>query len=91
MGLFAATAAAREVVIVTSFPKAIFATDKKSFEAKHPGITLVINSKQTNAGGNMGRITERSFRVPKAVISGRFGIAAVSHSTMLCRPGDGSW
>jgi ABC-type Fe3+ transport system substrate-binding protein len=48
--LFAVTAAARDVVIVTSFPKELFETYKKTFEAKHPGTTVVINSKQTNAG-----------------------------------------
>ncbi|MGH7887175.1 MAG: ABC transporter substrate-binding protein [Candidatus Binatia bacterium] len=44
------SAAARDVVIVTSFPKELFETYKKTFEAKHPGTTVVINSKQTNAG-----------------------------------------
>jgi phosphoglycerate transport regulatory protein PgtC len=44
------SALAREVVIVTSFPKELFETYKKTFEGKHPGITVVINSKQTNAG-----------------------------------------
>ncbi|MBM2805250.1 MAG: transporter substrate-binding protein [Deltaproteobacteria bacterium] len=47
---FCGTAAARDVVIVTSFPKELFETYKKTFEAKHPGTTVVINSKQTNAG-----------------------------------------
>jgi ABC-type Fe3+ transport system substrate-binding protein len=48
--LFIGNAAAKDVVIVTSFPKELFETYKKTFEAKHPGITVVINSKQTNAG-----------------------------------------
>ncbi|HEY6368580.1 MAG TPA: extracellular solute-binding protein, partial [Candidatus Binatia bacterium] len=48
--LIAGSAAAKEVVIVTSFPKELFETFKKTFEGKHPGITVVINSKQTNAG-----------------------------------------
>src|SRR5919106_4038597 len=43
-------ALAKEVVIVTSFPKELFESYKKTFEAKNPGITVVINSKQTNAG-----------------------------------------
>jgi phosphoglycerate transport regulatory protein PgtC len=43
-------APAKEVVIVTSFPKELFETYKKTFEGKHPGIKVVINSKQTNAG-----------------------------------------
>src|SRR4030095_6172358 len=47
---FLSSAAARDVVIVTSFPKELFETYKKTFEAKNPGITVVINSKQTNAG-----------------------------------------
>lgn len=41
---------AKEVVIVTSFPKELFETYKKTFEAKHPGTTVVINSKPTPAG-----------------------------------------
>ena len=45
-----APALGKEVVIVTSFPKELFETYKKAFEAKNPGIKVVINSKQTNAG-----------------------------------------
>ena len=41
---------AKDVVIVTSFPKELFETYKKAFETKNPGITVVINSKQTNEG-----------------------------------------
>src|SRR5262245_6305972 len=48
--LLGGAAGARDVVIVTSFPKELFETYKKTFEAKHPGTTVVINSKQTNAG-----------------------------------------
>jgi len=48
--LFAAAAAAKDVVIVTSFPKELFETYKKTFEAKHRGINVIVNSKQTNAG-----------------------------------------
>ena len=48
--LIANLAVAKEVVIVTSFPKELFETYKKTFEGKYPGITVVINSKQTNAG-----------------------------------------
>lgn len=44
------SAAARDVVIVTSFPKELFETYKKTFEAKNPGINVVINSKPTPAG-----------------------------------------
>ena len=47
---FADFSSAKEVVIVTSFPKELFETYKKTFEAKHPDIKVVINSKQTNAG-----------------------------------------
>jgi ABC-type Fe3+ transport system substrate-binding protein len=52
LGLAAGPAAAgtKEVVIVTSFPKELFENYKKAFEAKHPGVTVVINAKQTNAG-----------------------------------------
>jgi ABC-type Fe3+ transport system substrate-binding protein len=46
----ATAAAAKEVVIVTSFLKELFEGYKKTFEAKHPGIKVAINSKQTNAG-----------------------------------------
>ncbi len=48
--LLSGSVSARDVVIVTSFPKELFETYKKAFEAKHPGATVVINSKQTNAG-----------------------------------------
>ena len=41
---------AKDLVIVTSFPKELFENYKKAFEAKNPGTTVVINSKQTNAG-----------------------------------------
>lgn len=50
LGLVAGNAQAKDVVIVTSFPKELFETYKKTFEAKNPGINVVINSKQTNAG-----------------------------------------
>ena len=50
LSLIASVAAAKDVVIVTSFPKELFETYKKTFEAKNPGINVVINSKQTNAG-----------------------------------------
>lgn len=45
-----AGAGTKEVILVTSFPKELFEGYKKAFEAKHPGITVVINAKQTNAG-----------------------------------------
>ena len=49
--IFSATSvSAKEVVIVTSFPKELFETYKKAFEAKNPGTKVIINSKQTNAG-----------------------------------------
>jgi ABC-type Fe3+ transport system substrate-binding protein len=48
--LLAGGASARDVVVVTSFPKELFETYKKAFELKHPGTNVVINSKQTNAG-----------------------------------------
>ena len=46
----AAPAGAGEVVIVTSFPKELFETYKKAFEAKHPDTKVVIKQQQTNAG-----------------------------------------
>jgi ABC-type Fe3+ transport system substrate-binding protein len=45
-----AAAGTKEVIVVTSFPKELFENYKKAFEAKHPGVTVVINAKQTNAG-----------------------------------------
>ena len=48
--LLIGNASAKDVVIVTSFPKELFETYKKTFEAKHPGTTVVINSKPTPAG-----------------------------------------
>ena len=43
-------AATKEVVIVTSFPKELFETYKKAFEAKYPGVTVVVKQKQTSEG-----------------------------------------
>lgn len=48
--VWTASLSAKELVIVTSFPKELFETYKKAFEAKNPGTKVVINSKQTNAG-----------------------------------------
>jgi len=39
---------AGEVVVVTSFPKELFETYKKAFEAKYPGISVVVKSKETS-------------------------------------------
>jgi ABC-type glycerol-3-phosphate transport system substrate-binding protein len=55
---FLSSAGARDVVIVTSFPKELFETYKKTFEAKHPGTTVVINSKPTPAGVTFLRETK---------------------------------
>ena len=43
-------AATKEVVVVTSFPKELFETYKKAFEAKYPGVMVVIKQKQTSEG-----------------------------------------
>jgi len=43
-------ASTKEVVIVTSFPKELFETYKKAFEAKYPGVTVVVKQKQTTEG-----------------------------------------
>lgn len=48
--LSATSLAAKELVIVTSFPKELFETYKKAFEAKYPGVKVTINSKPTPAG-----------------------------------------
>jgi ABC-type Fe3+ transport system substrate-binding protein len=45
-----ASAGTKEVIVVTSFPKELFENYKKAFEARHPGVNMVINAKQTNAG-----------------------------------------
>jgi ABC-type Fe3+ transport system substrate-binding protein len=45
-----AEASTKEVVIVTSFPKELFETYKKAFEAKYPGVTVVVKQKQTTEG-----------------------------------------
>ena len=42
--------AANEVVIVTSFPKELFETYKKAFEAAAPGVKVIIKQQQTNQG-----------------------------------------
>jgi ABC-type Fe3+ transport system substrate-binding protein len=43
-------AATKEVIIVTSFPKELFETYKKSFEAKQPGVQVVVQQKPTTQG-----------------------------------------
>ncbi|HEY2990179.1 MAG TPA: extracellular solute-binding protein [Candidatus Binatia bacterium] len=48
--LTASTLQAKEVVIVTSFPKELFENYKKAFEARYPGIGVVVKAKQTNEG-----------------------------------------
>jgi phosphoglycerate transport regulatory protein PgtC len=40
----------KEVVVVTSFPKELFETYKKAYEAKFPGVTVVVKQKQTTEG-----------------------------------------
>jgi len=40
---------AGEVVVLTSFPKELFETYKTAFEDAHPGVTVVVKSKQTSA------------------------------------------
>ncbi len=45
-----AAAASKEVIIVTSFPKELFETYKKGFEAKHPGLKVVVKQKPTSQG-----------------------------------------
>ncbi|MGH7322249.1 MAG: ABC transporter substrate-binding protein [Candidatus Rokuibacteriota bacterium] len=39
----------KELVVLTSFPKELFESYKKAFEAKHPGVKVVIKQQQTNA------------------------------------------
>jgi ABC-type Fe3+ transport system substrate-binding protein len=41
---------ANEVVVVTSFPKELFETYKKAFEAATPGVKVIIKQQQTNQG-----------------------------------------
>jgi phosphoglycerate transport regulatory protein PgtC len=43
-------AATKEVVVVTSFPKELFETYKKAFEAKYPRVAVVVKQKQTSEG-----------------------------------------
>jgi phosphoglycerate transport regulatory protein PgtC len=45
-----AGAASKEVIIVTSFPKELFETYKKAFEAKYPGVKAVVQQKPTTQG-----------------------------------------
>jgi phosphoglycerate transport regulatory protein PgtC len=45
-----AEAASKEVIIVTSFPKELFETYKKAFEAKYPGVKAVVQQKPTTQG-----------------------------------------
>jgi ABC-type Fe3+ transport system substrate-binding protein len=48
--LAAGTAGASELVVVTSFPKELFETYKKAFEAATPGVTVIVKQQQTNQG-----------------------------------------
>lgn len=48
--LFAASAAAETVTVITSFPKELTAAYKKAYEARHPGDKLEILNKNTAAG-----------------------------------------
>ncbi len=43
-------ASTKEVVVVTSFPKELFEAYKKAFEAKYPGVTVVVQPKPTTQG-----------------------------------------
>ena len=45
-----AASATNEVVVLTSFPKELFETYKKAFEAATPGVKVVIKQQQTNQG-----------------------------------------
>ncbi len=45
-----ASAATREVVVLTSFPKELFEEYKKAFERHHPGVTVAVKQQQTNQG-----------------------------------------
>src|SRR5687767_14794139 len=49
-GAPAIASGANEVVVVTSFPKELFETYKKAFEAATPGVKMVIKQQQTNQG-----------------------------------------
>jgi len=42
-------ASAGEVVVLTSFPKELFESYRTAFEKVHPGVTVVVKSKQTSA------------------------------------------
>jgi phosphoglycerate transport regulatory protein PgtC len=44
-----ADAQTREVVVLTSFPKELFEAYKAAFEAKTPGVKVVVKQQQTNA------------------------------------------
>ncbi len=43
-------ATTKEVVVVTSFPKELFETYKKAFEAKYPGVMVIVKQKPTTQG-----------------------------------------
>ena len=50
VALSVGSAWANEVVVVTSFPKELFETYKKAFEAVTPGVKVIIKQQQTNQG-----------------------------------------
>ena len=43
-------ASTKEVVVVTSFPKELFETYKKPFEATYSGVKVIVKQKQTTEG-----------------------------------------
>ncbi len=43
-----AGAATKEVVVLTSFPKELFETYKQAFEARMPGVKVIVKQQQTN-------------------------------------------
>ena len=43
-------AATKEVVVLTSFPKELFEAYKAAFEARQPGVKVIVKQQQTNAG-----------------------------------------
>ena len=58
--------AAGEVVIVTSFPKELFETYKREFEARNPYITITVKSKKTSAA--VAYIRETAFKLDSDIM-----------------------
>ena len=67
-GAAAAQAPSGKVTVVTSFSKDVTDPIKKAFEKAHPGVTLEVQNRNTNAGVKF--LEETSARTTRSTYSG---------------------